>query len=168
MNLGQSSTEKPDAGAVKVSEIMNTSVISVRPQATVQEAAEMLSKHSIGALLVIDGESKLLGILSDDDLLVEGARLHIPTVFGLLGDVGAWPPSVFRFERELRVAFARTVSDAMTKKVVCCAPEDTVEAAATLMHDRKVRLVPVIANERVVGVITRSDVLRFLFKPATQ
>ncbi len=163
MNLGQSSTERPDASAVTVEEVMSKNIISIKASNSVQEAAVLLAKNEISALPVVDENAKLLGVLSDDDLIIEGARLHIPTVFGLLGDVGAWPPSVLRFERELKAAFARSVGDAMSKKVISCAPSESVEVAATLMHDHKIRMLPVVKDGTLVGVITRSDILKFLF-----
>ncbi|MDA8117321.1 MAG: CBS domain-containing protein [Actinomycetota bacterium] len=163
MNLGQSTTGRPDATQTLVESVMTTEVVMVHPGDPIQEAAEKLAKHRITSVPVVDDESRLRGILSDDDLIVEGARLHIPTVFGLLGDVGTWPPSVLRFERELKAAFASKVEDAMSKKVVSCSPKDTVEAAATILHDKKLRMLPVVEDDKVVGVITRTDVMRFLF-----
>ena len=168
MNLGQSTTGRPDATQTLVETVMTTEVVSVGPDDPIQEAAQKMAAHRITSVPVVDQESRLHGVLSDDDLIIEGARLHIPTVFGLLGDVGTWPPSVLRFERELKAAFASKVADAMTKKVVTCSPKDTVEAVATILHDKKLRMLPVIDDEKVVGVITRADIMRFLFPADTE
>ena len=168
MNLGQSTTGRPDATQTLVEAVMTTEVVMVHPTDPIQEAARKLAEHRITSVPVVDEELRLHGVLSDDDLIIEGARLHIPTVFGLLGDVGTWPPSVLRFERELKAAFASKVEDAMTKKVLTCSPKDTVEAAATILHDKKLRMLPVVDGEKVVGVITRTDIMRFLFPAGTE
>ena len=61
-----------------VSDVMSTDVVTLRPEQTVQEAADVLAGRSIGAAPVVDGDGKLVGLLRDEDLIVSEARLHVP------------------------------------------------------------------------------------------
>ena len=152
-----------DPATTRVFEVMSKDLVTATADEPVAQAAKRMADRAIATLPVVDEQGRLVGVLSDDDLLIEGARLHIPTVFGLLGDVGAWPPAVRRFERELKAAFASQVKDAMTTKFVSVAPDDTVEFAATTLHDHHLRALPVSDGGKLVGIISRTDVLRCIF-----
>jgi CBS domain-containing protein len=141
---------------------MTTEVVSFRPEDGVEQAMATLVERGIGGGPVVDEEGRLVGVISDDDLIVQGARLHVPTVFTLLSEVAMWPPSVRHFERELRKAMAATVGEVMSRHVVTCSPDDTVEDVATTLHDRGLRRLPVVEDGRVVGIVARGDVLRAL------
>jgi CBS domain-containing protein len=106
------------------------------------------------------GSGKLLGLLEDDDLLVQESRLHIPTAVNILGGVLEWPPSVHHFEAELRKALGATVGDVMDTKVPTCTEDDTIEDVATRMHEQNLRRIPVVRDGKLVGIVARGDVLR--------
>ncbi|CAG4905727.1 MULTISPECIES: CBS domain-containing protein [Acidithrix] len=157
-------TTKRDPSNTAVSSIMSTSLIYVEPQESIQEAAAKLIKNNVSVLPVLDDKAALIGIFSDDDLLVEGVRLHLPTVFGIFAEFGAWPPAVKHYETQLRAAYASKVADAMeTTKTASVKVNDTIETAATIMHDLKLRTLAVTDGPKVVAVVTRSDILKFLF-----
>lgn len=146
-----------------VRDIMTTDVVTFRRGDKVGDAVARLIERSIGGAPVIDDQGKVVGILSDDDLIVQESQLHLPTVFALLNEVGMWPASVRQFEQELHKAVGLTVEEVMTKKVVTCAPGDTVQDAATLLHDRHLRRLPVVDPDgTLVGVVARGDILRFM------
>ncbi|MBO0713829.1 MAG: CBS domain-containing protein [Acidimicrobiales bacterium] len=146
-----------------VRDVMTTEVVTFRPGDKVSDAVATLVERSIGGAPVIDDQRQVVGILSDDDLIVQESQLHLPTVFALLNEVGMWPASVHRFEQELHKAIGLTVEEVMTKRVVTCEPEDTIEDAATLLHERHLRRLPVVAKDgTLVGILARGDVLRFM------
>ncbi len=147
-----------------VSEYMSTSLHTLDPSGTVEEAAKFFLRYSISVAPVVDKGGKLLGVLADDDLMVEETQLHIPTIFTALGEVAAWPPAVRRFERELKRYLASTVGEAMTTKVITTHPSDTIEEAATLMHEHHLRTLPVVDGGKVVGMLGRRDLLRALVR----
>jgi len=151
-------------GEALVESYMQRDVYSLSPKATVEDAAKFFIEHSISAAPVVDEEGRLLGVLADDDLMVEEAQLHIPTIFAALGEVAAWPPAVRRFEEESRRYLAATVEEAMTKKVVTVTPHNSIEEAATKMHDHHLRILPVVSDGKVVGVLGRRDLLRALIR----
>ena len=103
-----------------------------------------------------------MGLLRDEDLIVSEANLHVPTVIEFLGADLVWPPSERRWEKELKKAAASTVGDVMTTEFPTVAPTDSVEKVATIMHDEGVSHVPVVEDDRVVGIVARGDLVRYL------
>ena len=148
-------------GDATVSTIMTTDVVTLSPEQTVPEAADVLADHRIGAAPVVDG-GKLVGLLRDEDLIVSEAKLHVPTVIQFLGADLVWPGSEKRWEAELKKAAGSTVADVMTTDVPTVSPSDSIEAAATLMHDGNVSHVCVTEGERLVGIVARGDLVRHL------
>ena len=144
----------------RVADIMTTDVVTLRPEDPVDEAARKLIEGNVGGCPVVDAQGRLVGLLEDDDLLVQETRLHLPTAISILGGVLEWPPSVHHFEQELRKAVGATVSDVMGREVASCSEDDTVEDAATRLHDEHRRRLPVVREGRVVGVVARGDILR--------
>jgi CBS domain-containing protein len=144
-----------------VSSIMTGDVITLSPDQTVPEAADVLSEHGIGAAPVVE-DGRIVGLLRDEDLIVSEARLHVPTVIEFLGADIVWPGSEKRWERELKKAAGSTVRDVMSTEFPRVASTDSVEKVATVMHDEGVSHVPVVDGEKVVGIVARGDLIRHL------
>jgi CBS domain-containing protein len=144
-----------------VSTLMTRDVVTLRPDQKVEEAADVLAEHRIGAAPVVDG-GKLVGLLRDEDLIVSEGRVHVPTVITFLGAEFALPSELHRFEHELRQAVGATVADVMEKDFPRAGPDATVEDLATLMHEHGVTHVPVVEGDRVVGIVARGDLVKFL------
>ena len=144
-----------------VATIMTRDVVTLSPDQTVPEAADVLTDRHIGAAPVVDA-GKLVGLLRDEDLIVSEANLHVPTVIEFLGAELVWPKSEKRWEAELKKAAASTVGDVMTTDFPTVSPTDSVEAAATVMHDRNASHLCVTDGDRLVGIVARSDLVRYL------
>jgi len=144
----------------RVADIMTTEVLTFRPDDPVDDAALRLLERQVGGAPVVDADGRLVGMLEDDDLLVQESRLHLPTAVSLLGGVLEWPPSVHHFEQELRKAVGATVADVMDPERASCSESDTVEDAATRLHDERRRRLPVVRDGKVVGIVARGDILR--------
>jgi CBS domain-containing protein len=139
--------------------VMTTDVLTFAPEDRVQDAyAALLERHIDGAPVVDDGE--VVGMLTTDDLLVQETKLHYPTVVSLFGAYLELPSSHRRFEEELRKAVGASVGDVMTSPATTCSPDDTLERAATLMHEHEVSRLPVTEGGRLVGIVARGDILR--------
>lgn len=145
-----------------VRQVMTTDVVTFAPDETVEVATRRLLERDVDGAPVVDGDGQVIGMLSSDDLLVQETQLHYPTVFSLFGAYLELPSSHRRFEAELRRAVAAVVSDVMERDPITCSPDDTLERAATLMHERKVSRLPVIEGGRLVGIVARGDLLRAL------
>ena len=145
-----------------VSKVMSTDVVTLRADQTVQEAADILAGRAIGAAPVVDDAGTLVGLLRDEDLIVSEARLHVPTVITFLGADFVWPSSLHRFEHELTKAAGSTVGDVMSTEFPTVAPTATLDELAAMMHDNDVTHVPVVDGGKLVGIVARGDLIKFL------
>jgi CBS domain-containing protein len=109
---------------------------------------------------VVNEAGRCVGIVTESDLVIseEDADLHLPHYIALFGGVVFLEP-LRRFENRLRKAFASTVDDMMTADPVTIASDATVEEAARVIAERKHNRLPVVEHGRLVGVVTRVDVL---------
>lgn len=144
-----------------VRDVMVTDVVSFTPDENVQDAMERLVARNVDAGPVVDEEGHVVGMLSTGDLIVEEARLHFPTVVNFLGVNVTMPFSERKLDESIEKALGATVGEVMTARPVTCRPDDTIEDAATLMHDHEVSRLPVIdENDVLVGIIARGDIVR--------
>jgi len=143
-----------------VREIMTTDVLTFRPDDGVEQAMRTLLDKDVDAAPVVDGSGAVVGVLSNGDLIVQGAQVHFPTLITFLG--ATFEVGHKHFEEELRRALGSKVADVMTTEPVVCEADATIEHAATLMHEEDVSRLPVVADGKLVGVVSRRDVLRAL------
>ncbi len=130
-----------------VKDVMTTRVIWVRKDAPFRELAAALRRHRVSAFPVLGEGDKVIGVVSEADMLTKEA-VDPGVISGIL------------HHRDAEKARGTTAGDLMTAAVVAVAPDDTVEHAAQLMYSRKVKRLPVIdAGGRLVGIISRADVL---------
>jgi CBS domain-containing protein len=132
-----------------VKDVMTTRVIWVKQDATFREMAAALREYRVSAFPVVDDDRKVIGVVSEADLLNKEAFGDEPGVIsGIL------------HRRDQAKARGITAGDLMTTAVVAVSPEDTVEHAAKLMHDRGVKRLPVTDESgHLVGIVSRADVL---------
>src|SRR5438128_5916947 len=150
-------------GDTRVREVMVSTVFTLKPDDKVEAAADLLAEKGVGSLPVVDGGGKLLGILRDDDLIASEARVHVPTFINFLGLGVPFPGEMKHLERELKKIAGATVRDVMQTEPPSVSPDATLEDVATMMHDHGVNSVPVVdADNKVVGVVARADVVRFI------
>ena len=150
----------PDATPVR--DVMTRDVVTLRPDQPVAEAADVLAGKQIGAAPVVDANGKLVGLLRDEDLIVSEARLHVPTVISFLGADLVLPSSLHRFEHELKKAAGSSVGEVMITEFPTAKPDDTIDGLAAEMHDRDITHVPVLDGGKLVGIVARGDLVRFL------
>lgn len=142
-----------------VQSVMTTDVLTFAPEESVADATRRLVERGVDGGPVVDADGAVLGMLSSGDLMVQETRLHYPTVVSLFGAYLELPSAHRRFEDDLRRAVGATVGDVMNTDVVSCAELDTVEWAATMMHEHQVSRLPVTTDGRLVGIIARGDIL---------
>jgi CBS domain-containing protein len=122
-----------------VRDVMTTGVVTVRPDTTYREVAALLRQHRVSGLPVTDGTGTVLGVVSVSDLLALAAGRH---------------------RRGHRADGQDAAGDLMTHPAVTVSPDDTVQAAARLMHSRRLQRLPVTGRAgRLEGIVSRSDVL---------
>ncbi len=148
---------------LKAKDIMTIDVISVRRTMTVEDFARLLIEHRISGAPVLDESGSLEGIVTENDLISQNKRLHIPTIIRLfdayimLGKPGS-------IEKDLKKMTGSTVGDICTKNVITITPEASIEEIATIMAERKVHLLPVIAEGKLAGIVGKTDLIKAMLK----
>lgn len=142
-------------------DIMTPEPVSVTRELTVTDAAKLMVEKHVGALPVVEDE-KLVGIVTEGDLIMQDVKMEFPTYIHLLDGFIMYPPATARFENELKKAVGAKVADVMTAEPVVVQADTTVEDVATLMVDRDVSRVPVLDGEKLVGIVSKSDIVRSL------
>ena len=151
----------------RVDEVMTTDVLAFSPDQNVQEAMAALVDRGVDGAPVVDDRGMVVGILSTGDLIVQESRLHLPTVISLFGASLELPSSQKHFEQDLAKALGSRVDEVMDSDPVTVAPGDSLETAATLLHDKEVSRLPVVDDDgRLVGLLARGDILRSIIKDA--
>lgn len=129
---------------------MTTSVVAVRRDASFKEMAAMLRSRRISAFPVIDDRGRVIGVVSESDLLVKEA----------VQTEGSSLIAALRHIREDDKAAGITAGDLMTSPAITIGPEAAVEEAARILYDRRVKRLPVVnAAGRLLGIVSRTDVL---------
>jgi len=137
-----------------VKDVMTAEVVAVRRETTFKEMAAVLRRYRVSALPVVDDAGRVIGVVSEADLLAKEA----------LSDPGVAAELLHR--KDVRKAEGLTAGDLMTRPPVTAAPEDPVEQAARMMHFMRVKRLPVVnSGGQLVGIVSRSDVLAVFDRP---
>jgi CBS domain-containing protein len=140
----------------KVKDVMTSPVVAVKRDASFKDMAALLRKHRISALPVVSDDSRLVGIVSEADLVAKEALNvgHGGMITGLL------------HHRDLEKAGGVTAGELMTRNAVTIRPDDPVEQAVRLMHHLRVKRLPVTdTGGYLVGIVSRTDVLAVFDRP---
>jgi CBS domain-containing protein len=137
--------------SARVADVMTTNPVAVRANASFKEIAARLREYQVSAFPVLDNDDRVIGVVSEADLLPKEALEA-----GYEGHRGL---SGLRHRAEREKAAGVTAADIMSRSPVTIGPHDLVSHAAHLMYDHRTTCLPVVEGERLVGVITRADVL---------
>jgi len=137
---------------MRVQDVMTTDVVTVQPQATLREAARLLVDHRISGLVVTDAAGAVVGMLSQADILARerGREERGHGLLGRLFELGTIDPRLD----------ARLVSEAMSSPVLTTTPRAQLSEVAGRLLDAAVNRLPVLDGGRLVGIVTRSDLVR--------
>jgi CBS-domain-containing membrane protein len=143
---------------MNASDVMVTGVITVNPNSKVGEVAELLLAHRISAMPVIDDAGKLVGMVSEGDLL---RRSEAET-----GHERAWWLRLLMGRENLAAEYVREhgrkVADVMTRGVISAEPDTPVADIATLLERHRIKRVPIVQNGKVVGIVSRANLIQAL------
>lgn len=141
------------ATAITVAEVMTRDVVTVGPDMPLKEAATVISERGVSGVPVCDDDGAVVGVLSESDLLVKQSGMRPRGgLFSLLAE-----PSE---PTDLVKVHAHTAGRAMTAPAITVASEATVTEAARLMLERNLNRLPVVDDGRLVGIVTRADLVR--------
>jgi CBS-domain-containing membrane protein len=153
----------PRAMALTVADIMDADPVAVGPDEDVEAVVRLLRRHELPGVPVVNEGGRCVGIVTEADLVIadEEGDLHLPHYIELLGGVVFLEP-LRHFEERLRKAVGQTVKDIMTKDPVTIGPDADVHEAGRIIARRGHNRLPVVEHGRLVGVVTRVDVLEAL------
>jgi len=139
-----------------VEDVMTRDVITVSTATPIHEAARLMVEHGVSGLPVIDADGRLAGIISDGDLILrQRRRKETP-----------WWHSFFtngeQIAREYQRAIGTTVGEVMSRPAVTISPVWGIEVAASILDSRNIRRLPVVLDGRLVGIVSRADLVRAL------
>ncbi len=150
---------------LKAKDIMTSDVITVKKTTTLEDLARIIMHHHISGTPVVDDEGTLTGIVTENDLINQNKRLHIPTILRLFD--AFIPLGTSKLESEIKRMAASTVEDIYTKEVVTIDEEATVETITTIMAEKKIHLLPVLKEGKLVGIIGKKDIIKGISSEAS-
>ncbi len=148
---------------MQVQEIMSSPAITIGPEMRIQEVARIMRENQISGVPVVDADGVLLGAVTELSLIARNAPLKQPRYLAVLS---AYIPlgidEYYEYKEQLRQAMATNAGELMDTEVRTVEPTTTVEEALELMLNPENSSLPVIENDRVVGVVTRTDLVRLI------
>jgi CBS domain-containing protein len=145
----------------KAQDIMTKNVITVSPETTVTDLARLLASHTIGGAPVVDGSGRLLGVVTESDLIDQTKKIHIPTVVAILDSL-IFLERPDKMEKEIRKFAGSTVADIFTKNPVTVTEDTLLDEIATIMSEKNVHTLPVMRGDTLVGIIGKGDIIKTL------
>ncbi|MCX8206232.1 MAG: CBS domain-containing protein [Methanothrix sp.] len=147
-----------------VKDIMNRNPVTCQASDPIAEAARLLRENRISGMPVLDGD-ELVGVVSESDLLRilstkdDRGELWLPSPFEIfeipVRDVIRWE----RMKRSLDEITKMRVSDVMSRKPITVSPDASIEEAAAIMTKHRINRLPVVEGSRLVGILTRGDII---------
>jgi CBS domain-containing protein len=144
---------------IRAQDIMKTGVITVSPETTVEELGRLFIERGISGAPVVSPDGNLYGIVTENDLIKQNRRFHIPTIIRLF-DAFIPLEGSSSMEKEIRRMSASRVSEVCTREVITVAPETPLQEIATIMSEKGIHLLPVIDAGKIVGIIGKMEVIK--------
>jgi len=139
-------------------EIMTKEVKFVEPTMQIKEFAAFLIKENVSGAPVVDANGDFLGIATEEDLIFQDKKVNLPTFLNLFSNI--IPLGVAQTEEELKKITGTDLKDVMQQGSQVISAEASIEEIATLMSEKKTYYLPVIDEGKVIGVVTKRDLIR--------
>jgi CBS domain-containing protein len=145
-----------------VADVMTHEPITARPETPLKTVIQILAERRISGLPVIDEAEKIVGVVSETDLMWQETGVTPPAYIMILDSV-IYLENPAQYDRDLHKALGQTVGEVMSRDPITTTPDQPIAAAAKLMHDRKVHRLPVLNDQgQVIGILTRGDIIRMM------
>ena len=145
---------------MKAIDIATAGAATVHPEAPLSEAARIMLDHNVSGLPVINHDGKLVGMLTERDFIRQDNRFRPRWIDVLMGDRSG--------DTAAAQLHTRRVEDRMTRNPITIGPETPLPEVIEIMEQQNVKRLPVVANQVVVGIVSRSDVLRALLRTSNR
>lgn len=147
---------------MKAKDIMQTAVVTVKPEATIEEIAKILVENNISGVPVVDDLGNVIGIVSEGDLLYKEVSPRVPDVVNVLGAM-IYYNGITQYNDEVKKLMARTAKEIMTTKVIAVDEDTDLSKIGKMMIEYKIKRVPVIKDWKLVGIVSRADMIKTLY-----
>jgi CBS-domain-containing membrane protein len=148
-------------------DIMTREVVTIQPEANVEDLAKLLEEHRIGGAPVLDKSGVLVGVVTQSDLVQRSRDLELPPALNIL-DLHLFLEMPSHFKRRLEKLLGNRVKDVMTGNPITVAPDTPVNEIARLMTSKGVHTLPVLEDGKLVGIVGKLDLIRGLVSPADE
>ncbi len=145
----------------RAKDIMTTEILTVSPETSVSELAVLFTTHNINGVPVVDSAGQLLGVVTENDLIYQKKKVHIPTVINILDSV-IYLESPEKMKQEMQKITGVTVKDIYTKDVVTIDQQTPIDEIATIMAEKNIHTIPVLDGDKLIGVIGKGDIIKTL------
>ncbi len=148
-------------------EIMSSPAVSVNVEQTLQDVIEILAKNRFSGVPVVDNENKVIGVISDTDIIRYSHQVSVVPLSNLSGWISPHVDiaDLATMRKGFELLHKTKVNQVMTKKVFTIHEGDTATEVAQLMNKRRINRVPVVDDDgKLVGIVTRSDMVQCMAK----
>ena len=146
---------------LKAKDIMTREVITVRQDTPIKNLAEILWKNRISGVPVLDEEGTVVSVVTESDLIDQTKKVHIPTMISLLDSV-IFLESSKKTEQEIRKMSGNSAGDISSSEFITVTEETGLDEIATIMSEKNIHTLPVMQDDKLVGIIGKSDIIRSL------
>lgn len=145
-----------------IQDIMNKYPVTVTRDSSITEVAKLMVKHNLTALAVVDGDNKLVGIISEGDLLYKKVRPHAPHYINILG-ANIYYGGIGEYDAQFKKLLATKVEELMTTEVMTAYADSEVEQMVGGMIDKHLKNLPIVDDKyHLVGMVSRRDVMKLI------
>lgn len=146
-----------------IADVMTANPLTVKPETPLQDAVKCLADHRISGLPVVNDQGELVGVLSESDLMWQESGVDAPPYIMFLDSV-IYLSNPGHYNQVVHKALGQTVGEVMTAKVITIGSHQSLREAAHLLHEKKIRRLPVVDPEtkRLVGILTQGDIIRVM------
>ena len=147
---------------MQVNEIMTRTVFTVAPDTQVAQVARLLREKHISGVPVVDKQGRVIGIVTEIDLIKRHAQVHMPVYIPFL-DSPIFLEDPRRYQEDVRRVLGTTAEEIMTRRVHTATPETSVEEVATLMVDERANPIPIVDSQgALVGIVSHTDIVHLV------
>lgn len=144
---------------LRAKDIMREDVLTVSPTTTVEEIGRLFIEKGVSGAPVVDEHGRLRGIVTENDLISQNRKFHIPTILRIF-DAFIPLESSTKVEKEIRRMAATSADEICTRDVVTIEEETTLTEIATIMAERKIHLLPVMREGRIIGIVGKREIIQ--------
>ena len=145
---------------MKIHDVMNINSIRILSGSTMAEAADLAAMSNASGLFVVDNDNNFIGVLSEGDMM----KKTLPDMSEIMSSPGGLEDSSYLFSEKGSQLARDIIDNHMIKEAITLSPDDPLLKAATTMALKKMRRLPVVKNDKLVGTISRGDICKAVFK----